>query len=66
MAINYTILFLVSNSGETRPISYSGGSTVMTFSDNIKNSIYYYFSPSHKYSLRIETIDNEVSEKVCI
>ena len=51
--------FLISNSGETRPISYSGGSTVMTFSDNMKNSIYYHFSPSHKYSLGIETIEDK-------
>ncbi len=51
--------FLVSNSGETRPISYSGGSTAMTFSDNMKNSIYYHFSPSHKYSLGIEAIEDK-------
>ena len=62
MGIRLSIIlffFLVSNSSESRPISYSGGSTLMAFSDNMKNSIYYHFSPSHKYSLGIETIEDK-------
>ena len=41
---------------DARPISYTGGSTIMAFSDNIKNSIYYHYSPSYKYSIGIEVI----------
>ena len=62
MGIRLSIIlffFLVSNSSESRPISYSGGSTLMAFSDNMKNSIYYHFSPSFKYSLGIESIEDK-------
>ena len=62
MGIRLSIIlffFLVSNSSESRPISYSGGSTLMAFSDNMKNSIYYHFSPSYKYSLGIESIEDK-------
>ena len=31
---------------EARPISYSGGSTLMSMSDNMKDSIYYHYSPT--------------------
>ena len=31
----------------------------MAFSDNIKNSIYYHYSPSYKYSIGIEVIRDE-------
>jgi hypothetical protein len=44
---------------DARPISYTGGSTIMAFSDNIKNSIYYHYSPSYKYSIGIEVIRNK-------
>tara|TARA_A100001011_G_scaffold271579_1_gene280791 strand:- start:432 stop:1037 length:606 start_codon:yes stop_codon:yes gene_type:complete len=62
MGIRLSIIlffFLVSNSSESRPISYSGGSTLMAFSDNMKNSIYYHFSPTYKYSLGIESIEDK-------
>ena len=39
-----------------RPISYSGGSTLMGFSDRYKDSVYYHYSPTFKYSLGIEAI----------
>ena len=35
---------------EARPISYSGGSTLMIKSDNLSNSTYFHYSPSFKYS----------------
>ena len=44
---------------DARPISYTGGSTIMAFSDNIKNSIYYHYSPSYKYSIGIEVIRDD-------
>ena len=44
---------------ESRPISYSGGSTLMLFSDNIKNSLYYHYSPTHRYSVGIEAVEDK-------
>ena len=45
---------------DSRPISYTGGSTLMSFSENMKESIYYHFSPSYKYSVGIEGIKDKV------
>jgi len=42
-----------------RPISYTGGSTAMLFSDNMKNSAYLHYSPSYKYSLGIELVKDK-------
>ena len=47
--------FVVIADLEARPISYSGGSTVMALSNEMKNAVYYHYSPSHKYSLGLET-----------
>jgi len=55
----FIILIFMSLGLDARPISYSGGSTIMAFSDNIKNSIYYHYSPSYKYSIGIENIKNK-------
>ena len=56
MGIKIIILLIISFGLDARPISYSGGSTVMSFSDNIKDSLYYHYSPSYKYSVGIENI----------
>ncbi len=53
-------LLLLSLFVDSRPISYTGGSTLMSFSDNMKESIYYHFSPSYKYSVGIEGIKDKV------
>ena len=50
------VLLLLSINVEARPISYSGGSTVMLITDNMKDSIYYHYSPTYKYSVGIETV----------
>ena len=34
---------------EARPISYSGGYTLMMESNNMQDSVYYHYSPSYKY-----------------
>ena len=57
----FLILF-ISFGLEARPISYSGGSTLMAFSDNIKDSLYYHYSPTYKYSIGIEAINNKYFE----
>ena len=53
------LLSIISFGIDARPVSYTGGSTVMAFSDNIKNSIYYHYSPSYKYSVGIENISDK-------
>ena len=59
------ILFLMLFIGhvEARPISYSGGSTMMTMSDNMKESIYYHYSPTYKYSVGIESVKDKFFDK---
>ena len=53
------ILSILSFELHARPISISGGSTIMAFSDNMKNSLYYHYSPSYKYSIGIEDIKDK-------
>ena len=50
------IIILFPSVSETRPISYPGGSTIMIFSNNVKDSLYYHYSPSHKYSVGLERL----------
>ena len=44
---------------EARPISYSGGYTLMTESNNMQDSTYYHYSPSYKYSIGIQQIKDK-------
>ena len=44
-------LFFYSSASFARPISYSGGSTIMQNNGPIKNSLHLHYSPSYKYSL---------------
>ena len=64
MGIRVLIIFLIffCSSILARPISYTGGSTAMIFSNNMSNSIYYHFSPTYKYSLGIEVIKDKYFE----
>ena len=48
---------------DARPISYSGGSTIMYKSDNMSNSVYAHYSPTYKYSIGIENVDNKFFNK---
>ena len=56
------LIFLIANV-EARPISYSGGSTMMAMSDNMKESIYYHYSPTYKYSVGIESVKDKLFDK---
>ena len=50
MGIKYLVPFIVgllSSIIDARPVSYPGGITVMGFSDNMKDSIYVHYSPTH-------------------
>ena len=58
--LKYIIILLICNSElEARPISYSGWSTLMAFSDNMRDSVYFHYSPSYKYSIGIESISDK-------
>ena len=54
LAILFVVLLIGSLSVLARPISYSGGSTVMVRSDEQRDNIYFHYSPTFKYSLGIE------------
>ena len=66
MGIKILFLFFVilSNNIEARPISYSGGSTLMGFSDNMMDSIYYHYSPTYKYSIGVESFKTNILMKI--
>ena len=62
MGINrffFIFFYFFLNFCYSRPISYSGGSTFMIFSNNYKDSIYYHYSPSSKYSIGAEFVKNK-------
>ena len=54
----FIIIFFIANA-EARPISFNGGHTVMVLSDNIKNSMYYHYSPTYKYSIGLELLNRK-------
>ena len=65
MGIKYLVPFIVgllSSIIDARPVSYPGGITVMGFSDNMKDSIYVHYSPTHYYSLGLETKKDKYSD----
>lgn len=61
MGIRFSIfaLSLLPLSLESRPVSYPGGSTLMLLSDNVRNAVYYHYSPTHRYSVGIEMVENK-------
>ena len=61
MGIKRILLFLFFICGviEARPISYSGGSTVMSNTDNMRDTYYYHYSPTYKYSLGLEAVKDD-------
>ena len=57
------ILLLSFINLEARPISYPGGSTAMLITDNMKDSVYYHYSPTYKYSVGIETVKDLIFDQ---
>ena len=53
------LILAVSSVAEARPISYSGGSTLMSHSDNMRDSLYLHYSPTYKYSLGLEVVKDD-------
>ena len=59
--INLIILLMFLNIElDARPVSWSQGSTLMAYSNNMKNSIYYHYSPTYKFSLGLEMVEDKV------
>ena len=60
--INKTIIFLLlvvtTDAAFSRPISWSGGSTIMYKTNSMYSSYYYHYSPLYKYSLGLEYIND--------
>ncbi len=44
---------------DARPISWPGGSTIMYKSNFMMTSYYYHYSPTYKYSMGLEYIDDK-------
>ena len=63
ITLKILIVTLFFNAVEARPISYSGGHTIMHFNDSMKESLYYHYSPSYKYSFGIENLNDKVFPK---
>lgn len=53
------LLFIFVLEIEARPISYSGGHTLMHFNDSMKESVYYHYSPTYRYSFGIESLKDK-------
>ena len=51
------LVLLLPSTIQARPVSYSGGSTIMLFSDDRTDSVYKHYSPNYKYTIGIEMID---------
>ena len=58
-ALIILVFFLHFVNLEARPISYSGGYTLMMESNNMQDSAYYHYSPSYKYSVGIQQIKDK-------
>ena len=56
--IGLFIALVFSSYVESRPISWSGGSTMMYKSNSMMSSYYYHYSPSYKYSVGAEYIND--------
>jgi len=53
------LVFLMVFNADARPISYSGGTTIMYKSDTFNDSIYLHYSPTYKYSIGLERVNNK-------
>ena len=57
MGIKYLLVIILATLAANvngRAVSYPGGYTIMTRSDNFQNAIYLHYSPSYKYAIGVE------------
>jgi len=55
----FSLLLLMLSQLEARPISYSGGSTLMMISNEMQDSTYYHYSPTYKFSIGIQQVKDK-------
>ena len=55
----FCVFLLLTSIAEARPISWSGGSTLMIKSNFMFTSYYYHYSPMYKYSIGVEYMDDK-------
>lgn len=53
------IFLIASIQLESRPISYSGGSTLMLQSEKQRDTLYYHYSPTYKFSVGIQAVKDK-------
>ena len=58
--ITILLLITVSELAFPRPISWSGGSTIMYQSNSMYSLYYYHYSPTYKYSVGAEYINDKL------
>lgn len=58
--ILFFIFIVIAVNVGARPVSWTQGSTLMAYSNNTKNSIYYHFSPTYEFSLGLEMVEDKV------
>ena len=58
-----SLIYILSSSVNARPISWPGGNTYMYKSDATKTSKNYHYSPSYKYSIGVEFVNDKYFKK---
>lgn len=53
-----TILFMLSDLAQSRPVSWSGGSTIMYRTNSMMSSYTFHYSPTYKYSIGAEYVND--------
>lgn len=61
--VSVAILVVLTLDVQARPISYSGGSTLISGSAHLRDSLYYHYSPSYKYSIGLEAVRDKVLDE---
>ena len=53
-----TMLFMLSDLAQSRPVSWAGGSTIMYRTDSMMSSYTFHYSPTYKYSIGAEYVND--------
>ena len=53
-----TILFMLSDLAQSRPVSWAGGSTILYRTNSMMSSYTFHYSPTYKYSIGAEYVND--------
>ncbi|MDA7841959.1 hypothetical protein N9A38_04180 [Gammaproteobacteria bacterium] len=53
-----TMLFMLSDLAQSRPVSWAGGSTIMYRANSMMSSYTFHYSPTYKYSIGAEYVND--------